>query len=367
MLEAGYDYSAIADHYGVSRGGLRSRIAELRAHGYLTSSDERRANAEPRRPTHNSRAPVKDLAVEAVTKTVTAEVRVECVDKKRSVFDVLEYLQHKIREQDILHRKDSGQGEATIHIHTDKPFAVAFSADWHLGSAGVDYATFLDHVRLILETPNLFVGTVGDLVDNFVKSRMKSAMLHALFGPQEQYDVVREIFRMLGDKMLWHADGNHDAWTDDESGVNMLGMMLSEAVANVPYLPYGGGINLVVNDGKVVYRIFAKHKYRFNSSFNATHGNKRMHELESPYDVGVTAHTHNPSVEHTHRWNGVYGKDIIHIVCGTYKVSDPYAAANGYGQSSWIAVPVVVFYPDEKRMIPFYHLEDAVEILKGWS
>ncbi|MCL6442053.1 MAG: hypothetical protein K6T83_01080 [Alicyclobacillus sp.] len=350
MLDAGYDYGTIAKHFGVSRDTLRGKMHYLRQRGLL----QRRERQIPLRELAKPETPIKKT------------IELEFPDKKKPEINLHDIMQSAIDMQRQLRLSGHSQSEATVDIKTDEPFAVAFTADWHIGSAGVWYERLFQHLQLILDVPNLYFGAVGDMVDNFIKSKIKSAMLHALFGPQMQHDVVKEIFRRIGHKCIFATAGNHDEWTDSEAGID-LAASFYEGICNAPYLRAGGGINLSFNGGEVEYRIYAKHKYSMNSRLNRSHGSKRMHELESPYDVGVLAHTHSPTIEHTERWSGAYGKDTIHIVTGTYKVEDYFGASNGFGASALAVSPTVIFFPHEKRMIPFFHIEDAVMMLRALS
>lgn len=349
LLDAGVPRRQIAERIGVPPDTLRRRIADLRARGHITTSPQAYGT--------------QSLPVLPPERTQSRDLQVKFPDKKRSSFDVDRFLTTMIDYQDQLQAKSVSQKEATVTLRTDEPFAVAFTADWHVGSATVDYTKLWRHLKLILDVPNLYFGAVGDMMDNFVKAKIKSAMLHQLFGPQEQHDVLREIFRRIGHKCLFTTAGNHDDWTDSEAGIDIAASFY-DSLQKAPYLRHGGGITLDFAEG-VSYRIYAKHKYSFNSRLNRTHAAKRMHEIESPYDVGVLAHTHTPSTEHTDRWSGAYAKQTIHIVTGTYKVEDGYAQANGYGASAQAVSPTVIFFPHEKRMIPFHNIEDAALVLQA--
>lgn len=347
LLDDGHDYGFIATHFGVTKDTLRGKMSYLRQQGLIHSGARH--------------LPLKQLTQPDVP--IDKAVKLDFPDKKRPEINLHDIMQSAIDMQRQIRLGGSSQKEATVHITTDEPFAIAFTADWHVGSAGVWYERLFQHLQLVLDVPNLYFGAVGDMMDNFVKAKIKSAMLHALFGPQMQHDVVKEIFRRVGHKCVFATAGNHDDWTDSEAGID-LAASFYEGICHAPYLRAGGGINLSFNGGEMEYRIYAKHKFSMNSRLNRSHGSKRMHELESPYDVGVLAHTHSPTIEHTERWSGAYGKDAIHIVTGTYKVEDYFGASNGYGASALAVSPTVIFFPHEKRMMPFFHIEDAVMMLR---
>lgn len=346
LMEKGKSDQEISDEFGVSKSYLKNKMVKLRKKGLLPY----RKDIKKREKT------------EYFSEDGRQKMEVNFVDKKKAECNWEEFLNTAIDMQKQKQKKSISQDEARIEIQTDKPFAIAFSSDWHLGASSTDYVSFLKHIRLITKVNNLMVGVLGDLADNFVQSSKKGGMFSSLFSPQDQQDVLKSIFEDLGENVIFKTSGNHDDWTYFESGFDFAKYMYKNC-RSAPYLRSGGGINLVVN-GDIEYRIYAKHKYRYNSSFNLTHTVKRMFEQESPFDVGVIAHHHTPAVEQVSRWHGKYKRDIVCIRTGSYKIDDKWAKSQGFGGGE-IGVPTVIFFSDKKKMIPFKRIEDAVMFLKG--
>jgi len=343
LMKAGKSNKEIAEFYGISKSYISTVLSRLRKKDLLPLRNE------------------MEIKSKDYTEDKRQKMEINFKDKKKKEFDWKKFLHSAIDMQQQRKEKSISQDEAKIEITTDFPFAIAFSSDWHLGAEGVDYTSFLRHVDLITSVPNLFVGILGDLADNFVQSSKKGGMLSALFPPGDQQDVIKQIFEELGRNVIFKTSGNHDNWSFLEAGIDFAKYLYSQT-NEAPYLREGGGIDLVVND-EIEYRIYAKHKYRYNSSFNLTHSVKRMFEQESPFDVGVLAHHHTPAIEQVSRWSGKYQRDIVCIRTGTYKIDDKWAKEQGY-IGAQIGVPTVVFFPNEKRLIPFRRIEDAVVFLE---
>jgi hypothetical protein len=50
---------------------------------------------------------------------------------------------------------------------------------------------------------------------------------------------------------------------------------------------------------------------------------------------------------------------------GTYKEDDKWARQEGFGARGRIGVPTVIFFPHERKMIPFKYIEDAAMMLEA--
>ena len=218
------------------------------------------------------------------------------------------------------------------------PVCVVFSADWHLGSEGTDYARLEDELGLIADTPGMYAGFVGDALDNFILGKLLSLRLNTPFRITEEWAMVRYALEMVGDKLLFAVGGNHDAWTARAAGIDYLADVI-ERVAHVPY--DADELALTVRVGAASYTIRARHKWRYNSIYNATHGIEQASRLDKGrgFDVGVGAHTHASGLCREFN-NG--GHTALAVLCGAYKRIDEFAVQMGFpGPNEATAVAVV--------------------------
>jgi len=247
--------------------------------------------------------------------------------------------------------------EDSAIIDVGHPIGVAFLADAHIGSISCRYEELVDRINLIAETPGLYVFSVGDTIDNHLPTKHAGGVFGELFPPELQKELVERLFSKLKGRWLGVVQGCHEEFSheaDDFDWTKYLAKKLG-----CPNFGFGGVLNLVV--GNEEYRIMARHKYRFNSSFNLTATVKRMREQLGDFDIGIVSHHHQAAIEQVIQGDGV---DRIFIRPGSFKPSDRYSRSLGY-PSLGAFIPTVILFPHERRMIPFLHLEQSAVVLKA--
>lgn len=250
----------------------------------------------------------------------------------------------------------------TVNAPDNRPFAVAFMSDIHAGASGVDYARFRTDLTTIAATDGLGVIVNGDLVENAkVMSKAGNALYHGAFtNPREQMLYVQTRFEKIRDDIIAILAGNHDSRDGAHAGVDRLPDLCRDLD-----VPYGteAGMTIYLNVGDQQYTIVAKHDYTGKSNITKSNSARRLwsewpHSWEAA-DVIALAHLHeaNLSVQYQR------GRDVVWLRSGTYKLHDEYAASKGY--KSTYGVPVVVFFPNERKMIPFLDFEEGVRYLNS--
>ncbi len=260
------------------------------------------------------------------------------------------------------------QDTAEIAIDTDLPIAVGLSSDWHLGSRTVDYRTWQQHFAFFVSTPELYMGTVGDLPDNTLTNfRSATAIFNQVINPKEQKFLIEKIVDKLVDTntLLFGAWGNHDVERDE----NLLGdSAFAKLLAKqVPYFNGKGFVKLKV--GEQTYTIAITHKSRFSSFLHDTHSAMREYEMYFPADVIVTAHHHSPAIAWRIRYPTArrlgyeFGGGSWLVRTGTYEVDSGYSKRY-YGMGE-IGVPTAVFFPDRHEVIVFQSPFQAITFITG--
>ena len=244
-----------------------------------------------------------------------------------------------------------------IDLDIDEPIAVSFLADAHIGALSCKYEELRERVGMIGETKNHYFFSVGDTIDNYLPSKHPQGMFRQLVSPKLQRQLVEDLFVPIGHKCLGTLKGCHDDWSEDADNMD-YNTLLSRRM-KCPNLGYGTTVYLTVGD--VMYRISLRHKFRFNSSFNLTHTVKRMREQLGDFDIGCVAHHHQAVIEQAQMGDGL-GR--IFIRPGSFKGADSFAKKIGF-KDTGAFVPTVILMPDERRMIPFLQLEDAVTVLSA--
>lgn len=252
--------------------------------------------------------------------------------------------------------------EQTIRVNApdNMPTAIAFMSDIHAGASGVDYARFRHDLGVIAETDGLYTIVNGDLLENAkVMSKAGNALYHAAFAnPREQYLYVLTRMRTIKHKILAILSGNHDSRDAMYAGIDRLPQMCRDLD-----VPYGteAGMTTYLTVGDQMYTIVTKHDYSGKSNITKTNSARRLatewpHSWESA-DVVALAHLHEPNIATQMQ----RGREVVWLRSGAYKIVDEYALGKGY--KSAYGVPIVVFFPDTRKMVPFMDFDEGVRYL----
>jgi len=233
--------------------------------------------------------------------------------------------------QEQTHKLSTRQDEVSVCLKTKKPVYVAFPADIHIGAVGTYYKEFHQKIDVLASKPRTYIVSCGDTADNFLPVRHAEGQFEAICPPEIQKRLIEYIYGRLNGKFLAIIQGDHDEWShmsDDFDWTKYLCERLG--CAN---LGFGGFIHLTV--GEQIYKILARHRYRFNSAFNLTHTVKRMREMLGDFDVGVVAHNHQPAIEYVE----MADKSRVFVRPGSFKAADRFARRIGF-QSLPIKFPL---------------------------
>jgi len=231
---------------------------------------------------------------------------------------------------------------------------LAFVSDMHIGGL-CDYARMREDAELIRDTPGCYAVLAGDQVDNHIKHR--SAVLAAEMGPDRQYKLFEYYLRLIGDKCLVVTSGNHDDWTKQIAGVDVLGRIVRER--RVFYAPNEAWLEIKV--GSQEYTVGVRHQYRFGSAFNQTHTVKQWLRLgPREFDVGVIGHHHEAAIEqHTYR-----GQFRWVARPGSYQITSGYSEQYGFNHSI-PTCPTFLFHGDEKDITGFKSVRAMARSVKA--
>lgn len=278
-------------------------------------------------------------------------------DKKGVIYDYKKTTEFLKEAQKISREAKAGQNEAAWNpnlFYPDLPFAVLLMSDIHYGSTGTDYDLLEKHFSIVENTPNMFLATNGDHVDNFNAFKHPHGMFENPIPPQMQ---SRALFQRLleldrKDKVAVISHGNHDLFGIG-GGQDYFDTFARELKA--PIFDMGG--LLTINTVGYNYKIVLNHTYWGRSKINITNATKRLIEYEAggDADVGWLGHVHESSYEYFTKG----GKDIIAVVSGTYKKVDPWSARNGIGGRAGNPGIALMFWPGERKIEVFKDIENA--------
>ncbi len=278
-------------------------------------------------------------------------------NKTEPVVDFRTSFEFAARGQKIKTNMQAPQRAATVTVRAEKPALFLFVADAHLFSAYHDYPAFRQEMVLV-EKYRVNLITLGDLADFFhpALGRAGAGTLEQFFTPEEQALAVAQWLGEWDKQGLLTAvvDGNHEGFLGT-SGLSFSGSFLRGL--SCPLLSPGGFLTLKV--GRQTYRLVLSHRWRGNSRVHPTNAAKTlMAEVWPEAEVAVVGHTHKKAIEIVE----VAGSQKIWIVAGSYKATDPYALANGWGDPA-VGGVCLALWPQERRLVPFWSLEEAIALL----
>ena len=238
----------------------------------------------------------------------------------------------------------------------DGPVAVSFISDQHIApGTACDFRKMREDALLIRNTPHLYACLAGDGVDNHIKIR--AAMLSARSTADEQWDLFDYYLRLFSEKILVCISGNHDAWTSQLAGTDVL-KRIAEA-NRVRYCPAEARIDIKV--GGFEYNIAFRHQYRYNSNFNQTHCVKQWFRMgERAFDIGVIGHHHEAAIEAFI----AHGDVRWAARPGSYQITTPYTTQYGFGKAR-PTCPTFILFGDRKEVIGFWDVRHAVQMLNA--
>ena len=245
---------------------------------------------------------------------------------------------------------------AEVAFVTRKPIALSFISDQHISQGGaVDLEQMEADARLICETPGMFAVMGGDGVDNHLKHR--AALVNSGSVPGKEWVMYDHYLSMFGHKICGMISGNHDDWTHDFAGIDMVQQLAERRrVFYAPdYIVMSVKLKATPEDPGQEYVVKVRHQYRYSSSFNQTHSIKRLWEMdEHDFDIGVLCHHHEAAME-PFKKHGVWRYALRP---GAYQITTGHSRRYGYARSEPMC-PTVVIYPGTRRIVPFLDVRDA--------
>ncbi len=365
MLSRGCDFASIGRETGRSAKGCAHRAASLGIRrntsapvqsagkllidGEVLWSSEKeeieRLRAENSALKLNLQGPVKSgFTVEGTGYTIDKYVDPETPAEK-----------WRKAEEENIHRIEIAKKKRQFRINfqeTDYVMLVAMS-DLHIApGTPVDMRRMREDAELIRDTPRCYVMLGGDMVDNHIKHR--AAVMAARSQPSDQYQHFEHLLSILSPKVTAAVAGNHDLWSNQIGGYDVLGRIMSEH-RNVGYS--GDEARIVYRVGGHEYRFGMRHQYRLNSSFNQTHAVKQwLRNGEEDFDVGIICHHHEVALE------AFMYKGQMRWACrpGAYQITSQYSAQYGWNDAV-PSCPTFVLRGDNRKIYGFPDVRDAVD------
>jgi len=283
-----------------------------------------------------------------IKQLVASQIR---ADKKKADFQWREWTDHAEKTQELYSRASQSQKFSKIELGDGKrPVLLLPFSDQHIGGRGVTYTEFRRVTDEILQTPNLYVALLGDLLEWAIKLRSVAEVCAQIFGPDKQIQFAESWFQEIKHKVAFSSWDNHE----NERSEKQVGLSLLKHVL-APHCVFFDGIghaDVVV--GKQTYRIAASHKFRGYSYMNPCHAGQRYMRFQGiDREIAMMGDIHTPAF--AHYYDGPVER--LSMVAGTLNVNSVYA--NRYFSIFTQAhYPCIELDHAEHRFTPFKSLAE---------
>ena len=346
-----YTAAEIAEQLGRTKPSVDGKFREL---GKSKRAAARPEDGEPRVEFQNQ-------TLQAETETLRRELQqrrasgsaagVESQVPEELVRDVAADWSKAEKDSAARIERNAASSQFRIKID-DEVTAITFLSDAHIAPGTLcDFQRLRQDAELIRKTDGLRVILAGDLVDNHIKHR--TAMIRSRSSPSDEFLLVDHLLKLIGaENILLCISGNHDAFTVQMAGVDMLQTIAEQN--RVCYAP--AEARLVVEMADVEYKVAVRHQYRYQSAFNQSHAVKRWWDMGTEgFDLGCIAHNHECSVASFQR----HGRTCWACRPGAYQIETGYSRQYGYNPSK-PTCPTFFLFGGERRIIGHHDIRDAV-------
>lgn len=250
-----------------------------------------------------------------------AEVAEDAIraNKKQADFKWREWLEHAEKTQELYRRASHSQKLAEIRLGDGKhPVLLLPFSDQHIGNRGVLYGEFRRMTEEILETPNLYVALVGDLLEFAIKLRSVAEVCAQIFGPDKQLQFAEDWFKEIKHKVAFCTWDNHEGERSEKQvGLSPLKHIFAQHVVF-----FDGIGHADIHVGKQTYLLAASHKFRGYSYMNPCHAGQRYMRFQGvDREISFMGDIHTAAF--LHYYDGP--KERLSLVAGTLNVNSMYA------------------------------------------
>lgn len=271
-----------------------------------------------------------------------------------------------VEDWEIQKRFDEKKRRQTLKFSQDV-ICLVNSADWHLGGAGVDYPALRADLELIARTPGMYLAALGDLVDNFILQKMASVRYGTTAPIPAEWAVMRMMLEIVAEKLVIIVSGNHDKWTKLAAGVDYFANVVSGITARALYDSDEVRATLTVGEWDGIL-LKARHKWRGNSELNATHGAEKAARFDSPFHIGMAAHTHISGLVRQFRVidpaTQAPATGVI-LQAGSYKRLDDYVRTTGLPAANASTSVAVIVDSRTRSLVGFDDLKCAANWMEA--
>jgi hypothetical protein len=277
-------------------------------------------------------------------------------DKKFGEFNWRDAVKNVKAMQELRSKASHSQDYASIKLGDGKsPVILMGFGDQHIGSYGSDHGLLEAITDEIIDTPNLYVGLMGDYLEMAIKLRGVLEVTSQVLTPEMQEAFLESWLESIKDKVAFATWDNHAIIRQEsQAGTSSVKNILSRRFV------YHNGIgHSDLKVGKEVYRCAASHKFSGGSMFNRMHAQGRyVRQMASDRELVLMGDIHQWGFAQTE--DG--GQERCYITGGTLHTNSGYAK-RFFSLRTAPHYPCVVLHPDKHEMVPFKSVKNALRYI----
>lgn len=271
-------------------------------------------------------------------------------DKKVAEFHWKDPLPHLKGLQEVIKKGKDSQDFATWRIEADE-IVVVFVGDLHMGSWAVDYDLLVKITEEIINTPNLYVVLLGDLLQMAIKLRGCLEVSDNALPPKWQMRFLESWLNDIKHKVIASTWDNHSVMREENAtGFSQYSNIFAR---HVIYHDNIGHLDVQVRDQ--TYKMAVAHFFRGRTIYNPCHGQMRyMRMVANDREICAAGDSHTPGIVEYEEG----GKPRIALNCGSVQ-------NGGYGKRFFTLLnspvfPCVKLSGIEKLATPYRSVRQAL-------
>jgi hypothetical protein len=260
--------------------------------------------------------------------------------------------------QDRAAKREQARADQSITVPGVRAFAIAYTSDWHIGDARTNYRQLKTDLETIRDTDRMWAEYHGDGWNNWIVGKLAGLQRGEPIPFDAEVQLFAEAVGLCRGKWLWAIPGNHDNWSKLLAGIDKVRDVF--AGCRVLYDPDEIVFALKWNGHQLTYK--ARHKWRYSSIYNATHGIEAGWQRgDVAFDIGLGGHTHRGTYC---RPFTAHGRRRFAVLTGTYETTSEYGRELGFAPTDGMGSGAHVFYPDGRCPAFFEDVQTAADFLR---
>jgi hypothetical protein len=213
-------------------------------------------------------------------------------DKKVANFHWRDPITHLKGLIDVFKEGKDSQDFALWEIKADE-ITIFVLGDTHMGSWATDYDLLIKITDEIINTPNLYVILIGDLLQMSIKLRGVLEVSDNALPPKWQMRFLESWLLDIKHKVICSTWDNHSVMREENAtGFSQYSNIFSR---HVIYHDNIGHIDVKVNDQ--LYKLAVAHFFRGRTMLNPAHGQMRyMRMTANDREIAIAGDSHVPGI-----------------------------------------------------------------------